>query len=248
MPFPFYLAMTAAEIAAHGAAGPNLAWMACHFSPYSTGLSNCPQSLPEGSMLIVNDRTPVCGHSPEVITEQLSEMVETLGCSRVLLDFQRPGEAETAAIAAAAANALSCPVGVSPLYSNGLRCPVFLPPLPLPRTLREYLAPWQGREVWLEAALDTRVFTVTGDGCRQDPEADASLSFPHRDPQLHCRYRIDPSPGAISFTLHRSREDLDALAEEAEAAGVRCFVGLFQELGQGSSQSTGTSPFSASED
>lgn len=182
-------------------------------------------------MLIVNDRTPICGHSPTVIADQLSDLVQRLHCSRVLLDFQRGGEAETAAVATAVVEALPCPVGVSALYADTLRCPVFLPPLPLLRTLTAYLAPWRGREIWLEAALDTGIFTVTQAGCRQTSGTDENLSFPHMDTQLHCRYRIDASADALRFTLHRSREDLDALAQEAEAAGVGCFVGLYQELG-----------------
>ena len=45
-----YLAMTAAEIAAAGAPAYGLAYMACHFSPYGTGLVNLPRELPEGRL------------------------------------------------------------------------------------------------------------------------------------------------------------------------------------------------------
>ena len=76
MVLPLYLAMTAAEIRANTDFPPNIGYMACHFSPYGTGLSNCPAHLPEGSMLILNDRTPVYGHCPERIAQQLMEMAE----------------------------------------------------------------------------------------------------------------------------------------------------------------------------
>ena len=43
-----YFAMTAAEIRGCSALPAGIAWMACHFSPYGTGLSNLPPELPEG--------------------------------------------------------------------------------------------------------------------------------------------------------------------------------------------------------
>ena len=47
-----FLAMTAAEIQGTETLPPKTAWMACHFSPYSTGLSNLPKALPPGLSLI----------------------------------------------------------------------------------------------------------------------------------------------------------------------------------------------------
>ena len=41
-----YLAMTAAEMTQAGSLPRHSAWMACHFSPYSTGLTNLPDRLP----------------------------------------------------------------------------------------------------------------------------------------------------------------------------------------------------------
>ena len=100
-----FLAMTAAEMHNCPYLPPKIAWMACHFSAYATGLSNFPQSLPPGSILIVNDRTPVFGHDPEVICGQLLGVVERLGCSGILLDFQRQGESETKKITEAVVKA-----------------------------------------------------------------------------------------------------------------------------------------------
>lgn len=238
MPSALFLAMTAAEFYGNLPDGTIPAWMACHFSPYGTGLSNCPQALPEGSMLIVNDRTPVCGHDPAVVAAQLKQMVTQWGCSRVLLDFQMPGEALTQAIASAVVNALPCPVGVSEPYARDLACPVFLPPLPLHMPLDRHTAPWQGREIWLEAAMDTAVYTVTQEGCLWEPCQDAG-NYPHTDAQLHCRYHIHTAAEKIVFTLHRDREDLLALMAEGEKIG--CFVGLYQELGSSFAQAAAQS-------
>ena len=121
MAIVLHLAMTAAEFDTNPSLPGPIAWMACHFSPYGTGLSNLPSRLPEGSILILNDRTPVFGHSPERIASQLAEVAESLKCSGILLDFQRDGEAQTLAIATAI-TALPYPVAVTPSYAKELDC------------------------------------------------------------------------------------------------------------------------------
>ena len=87
-----FLAMTAAEFATAGTLPEYVAWMACHFSPYGTGLTNLPPTLPPGSLLILNDRIPICGHDPERIAGQLLQTAETTQCTGVLLDFQCASE------------------------------------------------------------------------------------------------------------------------------------------------------------
>lgn len=221
-----YLAMTAAEIGADPPLPSKIAWMACHFSPYGTGLSNLPRNLPEGSMVILNDRTPICGHDPERVAGQLLE----LDCDSLLLDFQRPEEPQTAAVIQAILDTLPCPVGVSACYAAELDCPIFLPPLPPHVPPAEYLAPWRGREIWLEAALDTVQLTITPEGCHI-AVADPPESLPHQDLRLYCHYHIHVSPQEIRFTLRRTGEDLRSLLDSREL-GIARAVGLFQELGK----------------
>ena len=76
MPIPCYLALTAAEFANANQLPEKIAWMACHFSCYGTGLSNFPEDLPGGSVIILNDRTPPDKHDPQRILEQLQQLVE----------------------------------------------------------------------------------------------------------------------------------------------------------------------------
>lgn len=226
-----YLAMTAAEIASCGRLPPGLGYMACHFSPSGTGLSDCPDSLPQGAMLILNDCLPVRGHDPKHVTAQLRELVETLQCGSVLLDFERQGSKEAARMAGAIAEGLPCPVGVSAQYARELECAVFLPPVPQDTPLPEHLAPWAGREIWLEAALDSMVITLTPEGAsltRQTFPEDPSPV--HYDARLHCHYQIQVGD-SVRFAFRRRPEDLDTLLAEAEALGVRRAVGLYQELG-----------------
>ncbi len=231
MKIPLYLSLTAAEFRICPELPTHSAWMACHFSPYGTGLTNLPRKLPEGALLILNDRTPIQCHDPKQVCDTLLTVAEQFQCRGILLDLQRPDCPQAAAIAAEAAK-LPCPVIVSELYAKYLSCPVFLPPPPLQKPIRQYLSPWQGREIWLEAALDSAVITVTRSGstCLPHPY-EAQTHFPFSDDDLHCRYRMVTAEDRVCFTLQRSREDVNALLEEAEAFGVAGAVGLWQELG-----------------
>lgn len=231
MALPLYLALTAAEFQFCSLLPERAAWMACHYSPYGLGLSNLPRELPEGAMLILNDRTPALGHDPEQILRQLEEANHSLHYKYILLDFQRPDSAENAAIASALVAAALCPVGISELYAQALDCPVFLPPIPPHVPIKEHLAPWQGREIWLEAALNGEVITVTEKGSSVVPLSPGEIPEPAlEDPALHCHYHIRTYDDHIDFALWRSRENLQVLLREAESQGVTLAVGLWQEL------------------
>lgn len=231
MALPLYLAMTAAEMSEAAPLPPHFAYMACHFSPYGTGLSCCPKQLPEGSLLILNDRTPICGHDPHRIEAQLKEILDAHQCRGLLLDFQRPGYAEAQALATHLCEVLPCPVGVSLAYGEGLDSPLFLPPAYPDTPLEAYLKPWQGREIWLEAALDCMeiVLTESGAAVTSLPHFDAADAV-HRDEKLHCHYYLNIEESRARFTLYRTREDVEGLLEEAESLGVTLAVGLWQEL------------------
>ena len=224
MAIRLFLAMTAAEIRGNPALPSKIAWMACHFSPYCTGLSNLPKALKPGSVLTLDDVTPIFHHDPGQIAEQLRERVEALECAGVLLDFQRPGYPEAAELAGILAETLPCPVAVSALYAQGLSCPVFLPPVPHHVPPEAYFAPWQGREIWLEAAL-----TSQGAAFASLPPGQ---TFPEgfAEERLHCHYTVATESDAARFTLWRTAEDLDTLLAEAERYGVTTAVGLYQEL------------------
>lgn len=226
MVLPLYLALTAAEFAFCSSFPEKMAWMACHFSPYGTGLSNLPPKLPEGSMVILNDRTPIHGHDPKEILCQLKELEPAL----LLLDFQRRAVKDCEKIARYLVENMDCPVGVSHWYGEGLGCPVLVPPVPPDVPLGEHLAPWQGREIWLEAALDGLTYTVTEEGSTPSPPLhipDSGMA----DRSLHCHYNIEVFENRVDFHLYRTREDLDHLLKDTKNHGVTNAVGLYQELG-----------------
>ncbi len=232
MPLDCYLAMTAGEYEGAQTLPDHIGWMACHFSCYGLGLSNLPRNLPEGAMVILNDRTPVCKHDPQRILEELNDLLQALKPSRFLLDFQRPGQEQTQLIARVLSEELSCPVGVSEQYAKELNCPVFLSSPPLHVNLKEYLQPWQGRTIWLEAVLDTETITVTREGSSFSQETVQELDVPFfEETDLHCNYHIHIREDAAVFTLQRDREQLGRLLDEAQESGVELAVGLYQQLG-----------------
>ena len=230
MPIPCYLAMTSAEFANASSLPAKIGWMACHYSCYGTGLSNLPERLPEGSLIIFNDRTPPDRHDPERILAQLTELTEMCKPDGLLLDFQRADLPLNRKVAHILAESLPCPVAVTANYAPDLDCAVFLEPPPLHMALIEYIVPWEGRDIWLEAALETRKYIITADGCTLEEQENTPLAEPaFTDDELFCRYHTDVLEDSAVFTLQRSKAELDALL--AQASGITRAVGLYQQLG-----------------
>lgn len=231
MEIPLYLAMTAAEVQSAKVLPNHLVWMACHFSSYGTGLSNVPQALPPGSMLMLNDRTPIGGHDPKLVAQTLCEAAKNLECHGILLDFQRQDCPEIPEVIQAVLEQACCPVGVSSLYADGLDCPVLVAPI-LPHILPEdALTCWKGRELWLEVSSDGTEIAVSAEGSRYtslphyQPEQSA-----HHDPALHCHYTITLEDNQVRFQLGRTKEDQAFLVHAVKALGVSCALGLWQEM------------------
>ena len=227
----FYLAMTPGELTACPRLPENCAYLGCPFSSGGTGLSGLPQSLPRGSLLIVTDQFPIHRHDPEKISEQVQTFVEGFGCSGVLLDFQRPGYAETRQVAEGILRRLPGITGVSHLYGEGVDCPGFLPPPPLWTPLKGHLAPWAGRVIWQEVALEGAVIQVTAAGAAYREVPPEPTPLPHFSPELFCHYGISVEKEQVEFTLNRTKADLDGFMALGESLGIRRFIGLYQELG-----------------
>ena len=234
-----FLAMTAAEIAGTHPLPPRIGWMACHFSPWGAGLSGLPRTLPPRSLLLVDDSEPIRDHDPRLVLDQLAACAERLDCRGIVLDFQRPDREEAQALAELLTSALPCPVAVSESYAAPLTCPVFLSPVPPSAPPEACLAPWAGREVWLELALDAVEVTVTERGSTFLSLPSAPAAEPEFfDKDLICRYHCDILEDAVRFTLRRAAEDLEGYLAAAEKLGATQAVGLYQEFHRrGSTQS-----------
>lgn len=226
-----FLAAVPAEIRESWGSVSHLAYMGCHFSASGRGLSSLPKALPRGSMLLLDDQTPIQGHDPQLVAEQLTQVVEKFACCAVLLDFQRPVTREAVHVARHLLEALPCPTGTTPPYAQKPRCPVCLPPVPWPMTLNAYLAPWQGWEIWLELSSQGECITLTAKGalCARLPQIPSTKPF--LDDNLHCHYAHVSREDGICFCLWRTEEDLAALEQEAAHMGVTKTLGLWQEMG-----------------
>ena len=226
-----YLAMTAAEFRSVEPLPVHLGWMACHFSIYSTGLSNLPQELPEAAMVIVNDRPPVQGHDPEQILEQLTIVAEQWKPDCFLLDMQRPNSPQTEKIVRLLTERLPYPVGVTEGYAADLDCAVLLPPCPLLTPLAEHIAPWTGREIWLDIAPEEQTAVVDREGCKITDGISVLPDTPEFIwEHLHCRYQIQVLEDRAIFHLRRDKELLHTLLQDAEQLGITRTVGLYQQL------------------
>lgn len=226
-----YLAMTAAEIHNCQPLPKNPGWMACHFSSYGTGLSNLPRQLPPGAMIILNDRTPIHGHDPVQIKEQLLELCAAFSPSRILLDLQRQSQPQTETLVGVLTKDLPCPVGVSEAYAHACDGAVFVSPCPVCTPLEKHFAPWNGRELWLDMALQSQSVIIDQAGSHRCDEILEELPEPvFTDPALCCRYHMEVLEDRVIFHLQRGKTELEMLLQQAEALGVTCAVGLYQQL------------------
>lgn len=224
-----YLAMTDTEFSISQPASWTSAWMACHFSPYDTGLTNLPQKLPRGTLLILNDRIPPMHCDIGRIYVVLEQFIHTQGCSGLLLDFQRKDCSQLNKICQKLIG-LNCPVAVSLPYAKELSCPVFLPPVPILTTPADYLSCWKGREIWLEISLNSTRITLDMERSKTETVPCINFPLPFRDENLLCHYKLALSETNCVFYLQRTRQDLDELLDKAGQFGVTTAVGLWQEL------------------
>ena len=142
-----------------------------------------------------------------------------------MLDFERPATAEVRSWI----RSLPCPAAAPPGY--GADGPVFLPPPALHVPLEAYLAPWQSREVWLEAALLRQTVTVTPVGTVfSAPAANRSFSGGFYSEELRCRFTQEFHEDRAVFTLFDTPETLAEKLRHAAALGVTSAIGLYQEL------------------
>lgn len=231
MEIPLYLAMTAAEFQRVKDLPDPLAWMACHFSSYGTGISNVPASLPPGSMLMLNDRIPINGHDPKLVSKTLCDAAQSLGCTGIVLDFQRTGCDALFDVVQAVLRQAGCPVGVSEPYAADFNCPVLMLPLPPHVSAKEALARQNGREIWLELSAEGTQISVTEEGSSYTSLSCVAFDgIIHSEPELHCHYNITVAEDRVIFQLGRTKEDQAALLETAAKLGVTGAFGLWQEL------------------
>ncbi len=225
-----YLAMTAAEYISATDIPDNLAWMACHFSLYGTGITNKPLSLPRGSMLILNDRIPPHRHNRKSIAEQMNQVIEENQCAFVLLDFQQKFNSETQEIAAYLTSNLSVPTGVSETYAADLDCAVFLNALPLRTPISKAVSMWKGRKLWLEIATDSEDVYISQDKSIIK-HCDKVITDEHyKSTELHCKYTIEAEADTANITIQRDFNNLSELMLDASQSGVELFIGLYQQL------------------
>lgn len=225
-----YLAMTPREIEHTAALPKHMGWMACHFDPNGQGLRDVPRTLPPGSVLLLDDSLPIGQHMPARIRQELEEAFRMLRFDALILDLQKPGLPETAALVRALSEGLPFPVVVSGAYAVP-ELPVLLPPVPADTALHTHLEPWKNHSVWLELSAAEQNLRLSSAETIQLPYTKVSSPI-HQDQALHCHYQISQEANGTVFHFFRTREDLHALTQEAQQLGLAGTIGLYQELGQ----------------
>ena len=203
MVLPLYLAMTPLEFRP---------------IPHAAYLLLEPSEVPPGVLPVVTDRS-------SLDRQWLLHICQ--GREGVLLDFERPATTEVRAII----RDLPCPAAAPPGYAD--EGPVFLPPAPLHVPMEEYLAPWKGREIWLEAAVQSQTIAVTAEGSTVSPPCtNADLTDGFYSETLRCRFTQNFSENQAVFTIFDTPETLKMKFRHATNLGVTRFVGLYQELAE----------------
>ena len=224
-----FLAATAGELSECKSIAFPIAWMACHFSSSGAGISNLPQTLPRGSLILLDDSMPFQDHDPQKIAEQLLALSDSLHPKGFILDFQRQNSEENKTLAKFLAQTLPCPVAVSDLYAESLSGPVFLSTPPLWAPLKDHIVPWSNREIWLEAVHTQEVLTLTQDGCHREETIVTDEPLPYKNEQLHCQYDFCLEKDRAVFTLRRTEQELSSLLHSAESFGITTAISLYQQ-------------------
>lgn len=187
--------------------------------------SGIPPNLPPNSIIVLHDQE-YTAYDPD----KVASFVSQYDCSGVLLDLQKINS-HSSNLLIEALDQLHVPFCVSASYAQNDARAVFIPPVPLTIPLAQYIAPWRGRTIWLELALDGQLVTVTPDSSTE--RYLPAVKYPsegRHDQHLHCHYEIKLTEQAAIFTLWRTKEDIDELLIEADQLGISLAIGLWQEL------------------
>ena len=239
MDLPLYHAMTAAEFSFARKLPRHIAWMACHFSAYSTNLSNLPTEIPPGSMIIINDKMPPSGHDKFAIAEQLNRLADQYRVSSFLFDFERKETEETAEMIYYLTSSVNSPVVVTEVYAHASKGPVLISMPPPHISLKKQIANIQNRELWLELAMETEIAIIDSNGCHFQPyggEVFPAMEF--TDSTLHTKYRLQICNNHANYLLKREIAEVADIMKEAKSLGVTTFVGLYQQFGMNFSEHT----------
>lgn len=194
------------------------------FCPFAEIL---PEYLPENGLPVLTDSTPYGNQSPEATAELLLPLVQNV--KGVVLDFQREHQPGLRDFVEKLRVCLPCPVAAPPEYA-GDTGPVFLPPIPPEEVPEGWLAPWKGKEIWLDFAPLAKTLILTPTGCTAQEGAEVRAPG-FQDTALFCHYTIAvESSERVSFSLWRTEEDLKSLVSRLESWGVHSLLGLYPEL------------------
>lgn len=214
-----YLAVTEKEIG--NFSGP-VAWMACRFAQRQPGLENLPSQLPPGSLIMVDDLQPIFGHSPARVARQLESLCKKHRSAGIILDLQRKKTPQAMQMVKALLQIKEIPIALTPEYAREFSCPVLVT-VPIHLKLQQVVAPWKGREIWLDIPMG-QVNLRQGKVTEEKSSHSGSYQW---DRFLCCGYA---KTGQDAYTLCRTKAMLPKILDEAAKLGIAKALILASEI------------------
>lgn len=235
MSIPLFLGMTAAEIRNCSALPSHLAWMSVHFSMSGDGITNIPSSLPDGSLIILDDQTPWGGHSAEKVCTQMVSLLTQFHAYGLLLDFERPLTPQTLLLTKALSvccKELNLPMAAPKAYAEDLDIDVFMPPLSCLSPADTLYLP--GKKIWLDASPTASLLHITEHytESRGDFPSSKDPSKVFSDPTLGCKYYSEPARDGVLVHLYHTPETISRILQELSPEKVPLAIGLWKEYAQ----------------
>lgn len=187
-----YAAITGEEMGKISILPQNIAYLGTHFE--GNTLVDIPEALPEGSLLLIDDRVIPENVSIDLVIVSLSHLFPCL--SGIYLDFQQEDTPKD--LVHSLLKALPVPVGVPRRF--GLGIPV-VPPRRLSMLPEKHYLPG----CWAEGAVSAWELTLTKDGCTKK-EVSAKESAYEEYSKLFCRYAVENDAEKAVFHLQNNRE------------------------------------------
>ena len=231
MNLSIYMAFVAAESEAILRYKGKAAWLGYHLSAFDSGITPRPSFLDSCHMLVLTDETPLLHHDPQKVTSEICAEAKSLGCEKILLDFQRPPTEKSLVLAKSILRSAPCAVGITECYANDTDCSVFLPSPPLWTPLQETIAPWKGRDIWLEIFPEDGCITITKKGGNYSPSAPLE-NYPFCDNALCLSYSTEQYAQQVKVHLHRGITEMKAFLHLADSLGISAAIGLYQQFGE----------------
>lgn len=220
---PYHL-MSPGEIHKFSPSAPVAVLLCC--APFSPGLLIGPSRLPKGSVAVFTDRVTPTFHQSGRIAGELKALMKTLHSPALILDW-------TGELSPWLEELLKQLCGVQlvlPPHLAGKEDSAVLVPSVVEKSLEDLLAPWNGRQIWLDMVSSAAQLTLTRNGCEVVPWQASIREGDLYDETLCCQYRVETAQEEARFYLYETQQTRMKKLEKARSLGVAGAIGLWKDF------------------